>query len=73
MCVAESYLDQLEHMGLSPRRLDRLLDYLISAVGPSRLPPVGLLCRLWSLTSDIKVPPLSLSLSHTRNYPMDAT
>ena len=53
--MTESYLDQLEHMGMSRGRLDRLVDYLNSAVGPSRIPPARIMSRLWSLSTDLKV------------------
>ena len=50
-------MDQLETMGPSTGRVDRLLDYLISAVGTFRIPPGRLLCRLWALACNDKVLP----------------
>ena len=59
LCLSESYLDQLETMGPSPGRMDRLVDYLTSAAGPFRFPPGSLLSRLWTLASSDKVDTLT--------------
>ena len=54
-CLVHSFLDQIDHMGTSRERLNRLLDYLELSVSPGRMPSGDIISQLWSVTTDISV------------------
>ena len=55
MCLVDSLLDQLDHMGLTRERLHRLVDYLHLSLSPTRMPPAHVMYRLWNMTSNLEV------------------